>query len=174
MALAPLLNYSFKPKRLPMKKIVATLLIGSLIMAFNSTQAQVKFQINIGSQPVWGPTGYDHVEYYYIPDIDAYYYVPRHQYVYWRGNHWVYAASLPGRYHDFDLYHSYKVVVNEPRPYLHHDADKVRYGKFRGRHDQAVIRDSRDQRYFVIKEHPEHERWRKDHEHDHDRDHDRH
>lgn len=157
-----------------MKKILAALLIASFVLAFNSSQAQVRFQINIGSQPVWGPVGYDHVEYYYIPDIDAYYYVPRHQYVYYRGDRWVFSNSLPGRYRDFDLYHSYKVVENEPRPYMHHDADKVKYGKFRGRHDQGVIRDSHEEKYWEIRDHPEHDKWRRNHEHDRDHDHGRH
>jgi hypothetical protein len=169
MPLASLLNYSFKLKRLPMKKFVSALLIGSFILAFNTSQAQVKLEINIGSQPVWGPTGYDHAEYYYFPDIDAYYCVPKHQYVYMQGSRWVFSASLPSRYHDFDLYHSYKVVENEPRPYLHHDADKVKYGKFRGHKDQAVIRDSHEEKYFQVKDHPEHNKWAKQHEHDHDR-----
>lgn len=46
------------------------------LFGINNAKAQVSLNINIGSQPVWGPTGYDHVDYYYFPDIDAYYYVP--------------------------------------------------------------------------------------------------
>jgi hypothetical protein len=157
-----------------MKKLFAAILVGSLLMAFNPIHAQVKFQVNITSQPVWGPAGYDHVEYYYIPDIDAYYCVPKHQYVYMQGNRWIFSASLPGRYRNFDLYHSYKVVENEPKPYMHHDADKVKYGKFRGQKDQAVIRDSHDQKYWAIKGHPDHNKWQKQHEHDNDHDHGRH
>jgi hypothetical protein len=48
--------------------------------------AQVRVNINIGSQPVWGPVGYDHVDYYYLPDIETYYYVPTRQFVYF--NKW--------------------------------------------------------------------------------------
>ena len=37
--------------------------------AFQIVSAQVKvgFSVNIGTQPEWGPVGYDHVEYYYLP-----------------------------------------------------------------------------------------------------------
>jgi|SRR5215831_17915144 len=157
-----------------MKRLFQIVLAAALLFTFTATKAQLHVNVNIGTQPVWGPVGYDHVDYYYLPDIDMYYYVPRHQYVYWNDGRWVFASRLPYRYHNYDVYHSYKVVVNEPRPYLHHDADRIKYAKFRGHHDQDMIRDSRDEKYFVNKDHPEHERWRKDHEHDRDHDHERH
>jgi len=93
--------------------------------------------------------------------------VPKHQYVYQQGNRWVFAASLPARYHDFDLYHSYKVVENEPRPYMHHDADKVKYENQRSQRS-GRYQDSHEEKYYVIKDHPEHNKWAKQHEHDHD------
>src|SRR5258706_14082638 len=86
----------------------------------NPAQAQVQISVNIGVQPSWGPTGYDHVEYYYIPDIQCYYYVPDHQFIYQREGRWVFSRELLTRYHDFDLYHSHKVVVTDPQPYLHY------------------------------------------------------
>src|SRR6267154_6815284 len=82
------------------------------IVLFSGTanaQVGVSLHFNIGDQPVWGPVGYDHVDYYYMPDIEAYYYVPRHEYVYFDDGEWVHARELPPRYHDFDVYHSYKV-----------------------------------------------------------------
>ena len=42
--------------------------------------------------------GYDHVEYYYIPDIQAYYYVPDHQFIYLNRGHWTFSRELPPRY----------------------------------------------------------------------------
>ena len=50
-----------------MKKII---LSAAILFAFVATtknsQAQVKVgvNINIGSQPAWGPVGYDYVDYY--------------------------------------------------------------------------------------------------------------
>lgn len=139
-----------------MKKLVlfAAVLMVSLF-SINNAKAQVSLNINIGQQPVWGPTGYDHVDYYYFPDIDAYYYVPTGQYIYANGGRWVWVNSLPAQYGNFDLYRSYKVVINKPRPYLQNNIyvnQYKRYKNYGGR--QAVIRDSRDTKYYVVKGHP--------------------
>ena len=137
-----------------MKKPI--LLVAFILGIFGSriVQAQVSFSVNIGAQPVWGPVGYEHVDYYYMPDVDAYYDVPARVFVYQEGGVWVRRSSLPGRYADFDLYHGYKVVINDPNPWLRHDVYRNQYVSYRGRHDQVVIRDSREPRYYEVKEHP--------------------
>ena len=73
--------------------------------------------VNISDQPIWGPTGYDRADFYYIPDIDCYYSVSEHQYIYREGTEWRHAASLPAKYGSYDPDHSYKAVVNEDKPY---------------------------------------------------------
>jgi hypothetical protein len=148
------------------------ILIGVLVLSC-SLQAQVglQFNFNVDRQPAWGPTGYDHVEYYYFPAIEAYYNVPQQRFIYKQGRRWVVAAHLPPRYSGFDVYHAYKVVVNEPRPYRNHRDYRDRYASYRDRHDQQVIRDSRDAKYFVSREHPEHDAWeRRQRDNDADRD----
>ena len=85
-----------------------------------STSAQVNVNVNIGTQPVWGPVGYDYAEYYYLPDIESYYYVPKRQFIYLKGKNWVFARSLPGAHAHFDVYRGYTVVINKHNPYLHH------------------------------------------------------
>jgi hypothetical protein len=144
-----------------MKKII---LIMSLILVgcISTTRAQVSmnFGINIGVQPIWGPVGYDYAEYYYFPDMEVYYYIPGRQFIYPYRGRWIFASGLPDRYRTYDLYNCYKVVVNEPRPYLHHNIYHERYSPFRGRRDQAIIRDSREEKYWQIKEHPMHNQWK--------------
>ncbi|MDB5114519.1 MAG: hypothetical protein JWQ79_11 [Mucilaginibacter sp.] len=132
-----------------MKKISLTvaILVGCLLFKSADAQLRINLGFNIGSQPDWGPVGYDHAEYYYIPDIDAYYDVPNHQYVYYQNNVWVHAGYLPPRYRNYDLYHGYKVVVNERNPWERHAAFRTRYMGYRGRHDQQIIRESHDNRY---------------------------
>ncbi len=125
-----------------------------------SAQAQVSINVNIGTQPVWGPVGYDYVDYYYMPDIEAYYSVPRREYVYYDGGTWITSRGLPPRYSTFDRYGAYKVVINEPSPWLYHDRYRTQYVKYKGRHDQVVIRDSHDERYFANPRHPEHGKWK--------------
>ena len=152
-----------------MKRIIlAAALFITAIITVNKTDAQVRFNlsVNIGSQPVWGPVGYNYVEYYYLPDIEAYYYVPRRQFIYLSGNRWVFSYSLPPRYNDYDLYSGYKVVINEPNAYMNFYRDRDRYDRYRSYHNQPIIRNSNDSRYYIIKGHPRYNRGRG---HDHGR-----
>lgn len=59
---------------------MAVLLTG-FIFTTATTQVRVRFNVNIDTQPVWRPVGYDHVDYYYLPDIDVYYDVAKRQYI---------------------------------------------------------------------------------------------
>ncbi|GAA3914538.1 hypothetical protein GO495_18305 [Chitinophaga oryziterrae] len=130
-----------------------------------ASQAQVNVSINIGTQPAWGPTGYDYVDYYYLPDIESYYYVPGRVYIYRSGNTWHRSRTLPARYANFDVYNSHKVVINGVnRPYLQHDKYRQEYATYRGKHDQTPIRDSKEERYFVNRYHPQHAQWQKEHQ----------
>lgn len=139
-----------------MKRLLsALLLVTGISLTSQQAAAQVSVNVNIGTQPLWGPVGYDVVEYYYLPDVEAYYYVPRRQFVYLSGGNWIFATSLPARYRTYDLYTGYKVVINDPRPYVHFTDHKVKYAKYKGaRSKQVVIRDSRDPKYYVVKGHP--------------------
>lgn len=142
-----------------------------LIIVFflaSTLSAQVSFGIslNLNSQPAWGPTGYDYVENYYLPDIDVYYNVSTHRYYYNDRGRWRYSLYLPSRYRNFDLYNSYKVVVNEQKPWRNHETYREKYSSYRDRHDQQPIRDSRDSKYFSNKYHPEHKNWLKQQKND--------
>jgi len=135
--------------------IVVSLFLSSALNA----QIHVNLNLNLGSQPVWGPTGYDYVENYYLPDIDVWYNVPSHRYYYNEGGRWIYRSSLPSRFGNYDLYNSHKVVVNDRQPWLNNDTYRQKYSSFKGRHDQQPIRDSKDSKYFVNKNHPQHNTW---------------
>jgi hypothetical protein len=131
-----------------MKRIVFAVLLGVASMSSINSQAQVSVSINIGQQPSWGPTGYDHVDYYYLPDVDAYYYVPTQQYIYLNNGAWVWRNSLPARFSNYDLYSGYKVVMNSPKPYLSHKSHLTQYSRYKNvRGKQQIIRDSRDVKY---------------------------
>lgn len=127
-----------------MKKIfIAIVLIAGL--AFQKTQAQprIGMNISIGAQPDWGPYGFDNAQYYYLPDLDMYYDVMNRNYVYFDGYNWQFSPYLPQAYANFDLYNAYKVVINEPRPYLRADYYRRQYYNYRGYRNQPVIRDYR-------------------------------
>jgi len=143
-----------------MKKLFFLLALCLSVTFCETAIAQVTLRVNIDTQPIWGPVGYDHVEYYYLPDIDAYYYVPQHRYVYMESGRWISRSSLPQRYRNFDVYSSRKVVINEQKPYLRDKEYKTKYVVNNERSDQQSIRDSHDSKYFVNKNHPEHSKWK--------------
>ncbi len=127
-----------------MKKILIGLCLTTIGFVFTQkTNAQIRISVNInvGEQPPWRLAGYDYVEYYYLPDIECYYYVPRHQFIYLSNGQWVFSASLPSRCRNYNLYTGYKVVVNRPNAYYYFNEHKTRYGRgrdFRGdRHDNG-------------------------------------
>ncbi|MDP4263538.1 MAG: hypothetical protein Q8941_13510 [Bacteroidota bacterium] len=156
-----------------MKKMIICAGVFLSAIVFNDAKSQVRVHVNfnIGSQPVWGPAGYDYAEYYYLPDIETYYYVPTRQFIYLSDGRWIYSSSLPPRCRNYDLYNGYKVVVNEPRPYRHFRADRERYAGYRGNHSQAIIRNSDDPKYYVVRGHPG---YNAGHDNGKGRDHDRH
>lgn len=149
-----------------MKRIIFAAAMIFSCMLFKTADAQVQFSlgINIGSQPEWGPVGYDRVNYYYLPDIDAYYDVPANQYIYFRNNAWIHSVYLPVRYRNYDVYNGYKVVINDRNPWERNNIYKVKYAKFKGRRGQPIIRDSRDEKYR--------EHWNNGRGNDHGRDND--
>lgn len=134
-----------------MKKLTILAILFFSIGMHQQTHGQVRLNINLnlGSQPAWGPVGYDRVDYYYMPDIDAYYNVPQRQFIYLEHNRWIFASSLPSRYSGYNLYSGYKVVVNEPQPYLRGNVYRDKYADYRGGRGprQEIIRDSHDERY---------------------------
>ena len=145
-----------------MKKtiLIAALLLGGFMFQNAQAQVHVDVRFNVGTQPVWGPVGYDYVDYYYMPDIDVFYNVPRHQYIYLQSGHWIFASSLPSRYHNYDINRGYKVVVNEPTPYRNAAVYRTKYAGYKDNHGQEIIRNSHDSRYWENKNHPEHNKWK--------------
>jgi hypothetical protein len=147
-----------------MKKfaLIAMIAIGCS-SAFYTSQAQIRVNvgINIGSQPDWGPVGYDHADYYYMPDINTYYSVTNHQYISYQNNAWIRTTALPPVYRNYDLYHGYKVVVNDRDPWLRNDVYRTRYATYKGRRDQVVIRDSQDEKYRNHWDNGKHKGWDK-------------
>lgn len=137
-----------------MKKLLVLGLLGVIGWMPFKASAQISVSLNIGSQPLWGPVGYDHVDNYYLPDIECYYSVPRRQFIYMDGGRWIYSSSLPSRYRGYDLYSGYKVVVNSRDPYRDFAYHRQSYSRYRNIRTQQMIRQSHDSRYYVVKGHP--------------------
>jgi hypothetical protein len=57
------------------------LALGIILFIAGSTRAQVSVNVNIGSPPSWGPSGYAETEYYYL-DVQAYYDIRASQFIF--------------------------------------------------------------------------------------------
>lgn len=110
-----------------MKKFIV--LAAFLSLGWLDAAAQVSVNINIGTPPRWAPAAHQNATYYYLPDIEAYYYVPKRQFIYREGNRWVYRNSIPSRYRGYDLFKGYKVPIHRDRAYKQFEKDKRAYAK---------------------------------------------
>jgi hypothetical protein len=123
-----------------MKKLILGMLAICFILAASVTQskAQVSVSLNVGT---WNPPAeYGDASYYYLPDVNSYYYVPTHQYVYLSGNNWVWRNTLPVRYNYYNINEGYKVAVYRPRPYRYYSYDRSHYARYRGVKN-VIVRD---------------------------------
>ncbi|MFV8361421.1 hypothetical protein [Flavobacterium sp. LS1P3] len=122
-----------------LKLIIAGII---LFASANTMQAQVSVNVNIGSPPAWGPVGYSSVDYYYLPDIQAYYDIRATQFIYFGGGKWVRSRNLPTQYRNYNLYNGYKVVLNDyhgASPYNNFKNHKVKYYKgYKGKPQKSI------------------------------------
>lgn len=105
--------------------------------------AQVRIHVNIDLQPSWGPAGYDYAEYYYLPAMDMYYFIPSREYIYLHRGRWVRTTYVPVHYRHVDFYRTYKVVINDRDPFRYHHRHRTQYARYRHHYDQPVWRDVR-------------------------------
>jgi len=111
-------------------KTLKLVILGMALFMAGTVQAQVT--VNIGTPPMWGPVGYSNVQYYYLPDVEAYYDVPSSQFIYLNDGVWIRRSYLPVRYRSYDLYSGYKVVMTDYHgntPYYNHKFYKQKYVK---------------------------------------------
>jgi hypothetical protein len=124
-----------------MKKL-KLIAVGIVLLVSSSIQAQVSLSVNIGTAPSWGPSGYSNVDYYYLPDIEAYYDIRASQFIYFGGNNWIRSRNLPNQYRNYNLNRGYKVVLNDyhgSRPYTNFKSNKARYHKgYRGAPQRSI------------------------------------
>ncbi|WP_269684707.1 hypothetical protein [Flavobacterium lacustre] len=123
-------------------KTLKLIAVGITLLVSSSIEAQISVNVNIGSPPAWGPAGYSSVEYYYLPDVQAYYDVRATQFIYFGGGRWIRSRYLPNQYRNYDLYNGYKVVLNDyhgSRPYSHYKEHKVKYYRgYKGRPQRNI------------------------------------
>ena len=121
-----------------MKKLIIISAIALSSLVYNTADAQIGFRVGfrfgphrvyaapavVEQAPVYNDNDDD---YYYLPDVDAYYSVNEQCYYYFDGDNWISAAYLPGEYRDYDWRNARRFEVREARPYLHNDVYRSRY-----------------------------------------------
>ncbi len=130
-----------------MKKLIimSALVMGGLGIKTADAQFGIRINLHLGARPVYVPAPqpvvvdeqpvYDNDDYYYLPEVDAYYSIGEQCYYYQDGDRWVSAAYLPGRYHDFDWRMAKHYEVHANRPYMHNDVYRSRFGRYADRND---------------------------------------
>lgn len=113
-------------------KTLKLIALAMLFFASTANHAQVSVNVNLGTPPLWGPVGYSQVQYYYLPDVQAYYDIQTTQFIYYGDGRWIRSGYLPRQYRNYDLYSGYKVVLNDyhgTTPYRNYNTHKVKYYK---------------------------------------------
>jgi len=123
-------------------KALRLILFGLMLCTAGAAQAQISVSVHMGVPPPWGPVGFNSVQYYYLPDVEAYYDVRSSMFIYFGGGRWIHSAHLPGQYRNYDLYHGYKVVMPDYHgnaPYTHFREHQVKYGKgYHGNYQRTI------------------------------------
>ena len=118
-----------------MKKLIlmSALVMGGLGIKTADAQLGIHVNLRFGT-PVYAPAPvvvnepvYD--DYYYLPEVEAYYSVGEHCYYYQDGDRWISAAYLPGRYRNFDWRTAQRYEIHSNRPYMHDDVYRNKYGR---------------------------------------------
>ena len=109
-----------------MKKIFCCLTLILAVASFQNASASSSRKKDDHKQPKWLPAG--NAEYYFLPEIDTYYYVPGKQFIYQSGGYWTFSSYLPASHKNYDLNSANKVAINEPGAYRYFAEHKSKYG----------------------------------------------
>jgi hypothetical protein len=126
-----------------MKKLIlmSALVMGGLGIKTADAQFGIRINLHLGTHPVYAPAPvveepvYDDDDYYYLPEVEAYYSVSEHSYYYQDGDRWISAAFLPGRYRDYDWRNAKRFEIHANRPFMHHDVYRGKFGGYGNRND---------------------------------------
>jgi hypothetical protein len=114
-----------------MKNLLLTAVVISASFFTNQSEAQVRVNVNLNiGRPTWGLPGNQVGDWYYLPEIDTYYDIPRRQFVYFDRGQWIYANQLPYMYRDYNLARGHKVMINDARPFARADVYRRKYQKY--------------------------------------------
>jgi hypothetical protein len=92
------------------------------------SNAQISVSLNIGSRPTWQEFHEEESDYYYLPEIEAYFDVRSSVYIYLGPRGWIRSVYLPEYCQNYDVNHGYRVAIdyrgNCPYTYFNHHKEK--------------------------------------------------
>jgi hypothetical protein len=106
------------------------LIIAVFLLLFTlETSAQVSINVNIGSRPAWCSDYNNEVEYFYYPEIEAYYHINAGVFIYFGPRGWERSRYLPEYCDGYDYRRGYKVAIDYRGdcPYAYFKHHKKRY-----------------------------------------------
>ena len=109
-----------------MKKICCCFTLVLFVAFAQNASAQSSRKNDSHKQPKWLPAG--NAEYYFLPEIDTYYYVAGKQFIYQSGGYWTFSSYLPASQKQYDLNAANKIGINEPGAYRYFAEHKAKYG----------------------------------------------
>ncbi|MDR1407910.1 MAG: hypothetical protein LBJ23_07680 [Tannerella sp.] len=122
------------------------------VNALHAQNVSVNVHVNLDRQPAWGPSGYHYAAFYYFPAINVYYDIDHELFYYRRSGTWAASYYLPSKYHGYDLYSLYKVVLNDlTRPWLQNKLHRQTYARLKNDRTQIPIHRMSDHRYLKAK-----------------------
>ncbi|MBS7563142.1 hypothetical protein KHS38_01880 [Mucilaginibacter sp. Bleaf8] len=117
-----------------MRKLFVTMILAAGSLMYKNAEAQVGVSVGFNIGPVsvqlHKPAAVVYDDFYYMPDVEAYYSVPENVYYYMDGDEWISAPCLPGAYRDYNWRNVRHYEVRAERPFRNHDYYRSRFGGF--------------------------------------------
>ena len=124
-------------------KTLKLIAVGIILLVSSNSNAQISISLNIGTAPIHRNTSNVVVDYYYMPDIQAYYDNRSNEYVYLERGNWRRSRVLPVQYKNYDARNGYRVALNDyhgNQPYSNFHNDRTRYyAGYRGENQKVVL-----------------------------------
>jgi hypothetical protein len=115
------------------RKIKLVTVFIALLPLFNSCKTPSYISTGVHyANPLWAPSYFNGVRYYYLPDIEVYYDLSEQEFVYLDNGQWLFSPVLPPVFSSYDLYNGFVISLNLSvyQPWMHHQYYVSHYPRF--------------------------------------------
>ncbi|WP_395060689.1 hypothetical protein [Flavobacterium sp.] len=134
-------------------------IIAAFILLFTlQSNAQVSVSLNINSpRPTWYNHHESECDYYYLPEIEAYYDVRSSVYIYLGPRGWIRSLYLPEYCHNYDVNNGYRVAIDyrghSPYAYFNNHRDRYYRSNYRNYREEYYRPNYENRRVYVSNHH---------------------